>query len=106
MVNSDTLLVYCEDLDSYLVGNAPIASPQIGLHGADTLRGQPCNIFITNLGLLGLHFSILQVLAKDTEELEVTKKEHLERQKIVTELRTAEVYCMILEFLPLICDLR
>jgi len=69
------------------------------------LGDSPATFFIINLGLLGLHFSILQVLAKDTEELEVTKKEHLERQKIVTELRTAEVYCMILEFLPLICDL-
>lgn len=44
----------------------------------------------------------MQVLSKDTEELEVTKKEHLERQKIVTELRTAEVYFTIILFLPLI----
>lgn len=89
-----------------MVGNAPSATPQMGLCGADTVRGQPLQHFIINLGLLGLYFSILQVLAKDTEELEVTKKEHLERQKIVTELRTAEVYCTILEFLPSICDLR
>ena len=89
-----------------MVGNAPIATQQIGLCGANTIRGQPLQYFIINMGLLGLYFSILQVLAKDTEELEVTKKEHLERQKIVTELRTAEVYCKILEFLPSICDLR
>lgn len=32
-----------------------------------------------------------EVLSKDTEELEVTKKEHAERQRIINELRTKEV---------------